>query len=189
MFRIFSIFLAVLFLGASAQASLIGLEFSSELGITSEADGGGPFGPNFISQNHAGSAIVGPGQEFSGHFGSSADFDEDGVYLTFNSSHATSTWDFNGFRYLLLSPGVEILNVVLLDTSINGLTQANIIFTSEGFAVNAAGMENPIGSLTGFVELAITTTAVSDVPVPAAFVFMLTGIASIAAARRKKKAL
>lgn len=188
MLRSFSIFLAVLFMGASAQASLIGLEFSSELGITSEADGGGPFGPNFVSQNHAGSAIVGPGQEFSDHFGSSADFDEDGVYLTFSSSHATG-WDFNGFRYLLLSPGVEILNVMLLDTSINGLTQANIIFTSEGFAVNAAGMENPIGSLYGFVELAITTTAVSDVPVPAAFVFMLTGIASVAAARRKKKAL
>ena len=180
MFRSFGIFVAVLFLGASAHASLIGLEFSGELGISDTA-GNGPFGPAFISQVDGGSAVVGPGQELA-FFGSTADFDADGVDLTFNSSHSTSL-DFNGFRYLLLSPEVEIVDVILESTSISGLTQANIFFTANGFAVNA------VNQMLGSLRLTVVTNTVSDVPVPAAFVFMLTGIASIAATRRKKKAL
>ena len=112
-----------------------------------------------------------------GFFGVDVDITGTGaIFSDFNSSHLVLP--FNGWRFVLVAPTVEITDVRLVSTTVDGLTQANVFFTSTGFALNA------VNSMRGDAELAIDTRPLSA-PEPSTMI--LLGIGLVALGRRARK--
>ena len=173
-FRSMAFATLLMLLRGSAQAPLIGETFDGDYGINNS---GGPFDPGFVEQVDGGLATVGPGVEYSSFFGPDVDITDTGVTFTgFNSS--VSVLPFNGWRFTLQNPSVQITGVTLISTTVAGLDGSNISFVPTGFAVNSESTMN------GNLELAITT---SPLPEPTGRASLLGAIAILAVVIRHKR--
>lgn len=173
--------LLLLLMVNAAQASLIGVgtPVSIELGIT--PIGGGPFDPDYFLQVGPNSATIGPGLEFSGFFGSSADFGIGTLDLTFNSSHS-SGFGFNGFIYRLTDPSSpDITNVSFLASNISGFDASRVSFNADAIAINLDGL-----SANGFVQLGFTGSG-AVIPEPTTFILFSFGLVGMFGFLRKRR--
>ena len=164
----------ILSISSVAHASLLGESFDGDYGINNS---GGPFDAGFTEQSDGGVATVGAGVEYTSFFGPDIDITDTGAVFTGFSSGA-SLLPFNGWRFVLQNPTVQITGLTLVSTTVAGLDSSNLAFDATGFAVNSEA------SMLGDLEVAITT---SPVPEPKGL-HLLMGVAALFVLRRKRLA-
>lgn len=80
--------------------------------------------------------------------GGDADFSDTSLVFSFNSS--MGDFPFNGFRFFLVNPTVQTLDVRLVSTNIAGLDQSYVSFRSNAIAINT--VHTMVGSLELFIR-------------------------------------
>ena len=160
-------------IATEVRAGLLGQTISGDFGINSS---GGPFDPGFFQQIDFGTSSIGLGIEFVGAVAVDVDFTDSGVQFSdFGSGHLVLP--FNGWRFVLQSPTVDITDVQLISTTIPNFTLANVFFQSDAIAINSLSQMN------GDLELAITTR---PIPEPSTMLLLSFGLAGLGFFRRRR---